>query len=95
MVTVANKHTGVKSTFTNAEWDRISKAPQWSGVFVPVKEVRVPNEVRDYQTISSNGTASQKKPSEATAQADVTADKETNKNKPKTAEKPQTGDDKK
>ena len=88
MVTVKNRANGVKSTFTDAEWARISKDPQYSGVFIEVKEPRVPKEVKDLQNQSSNGTHSQ---NEATAAA-VTVAKTDDKNK---TNKPKTGDDKK
>lgn len=86
MVKVKNRSNGVQSTFTDAEWARISKDPQYSGVFIEVKEPRVPKEVKDLQNKSSNGTQSQ---NAATAQGAAVANKDDKKtNKP-------TGDEKK
>ena len=92
MVKVKNRSNGKQSTFTDAEWARISKDPQWAGVFIEVKEARVPKEVRDLQNKSSNGTQSQ---NEATAQGAAVAKKDDKNKTNKPAEKPQTGDDKK
>ena len=88
MVKVKNRSNGVQSTFTDAEWARISKDPQYSGVFIEVKEPRVPKEVRDLQNKSSNGTHSQKEATEAGAVVAKTDDKDK-------TNKPKTGDDKK
>ena len=88
MIKVKNRHTNVVSEFTNAEWDRINKDPQWAGVFVEVKEPRVPKEVKDLQS-SQGGTQS----GEIKAKAAAVATAETKKEVKKTQQT--TGDDKK
>ena len=89
MVKVKNRSNGVQSTFTDAEWARISKDPHYSGVFIEVKEPRVPKEVKDLQNKSSNGTHSQSAATAAGAGVAKTDDKKVTKTTTK------TGDDKK
>lgn len=41
MVTVKNRANGTESTFTNDEWAKIEKSPQWQGVFEVVQGAKV------------------------------------------------------
>ena len=56
MVTVQNIHTGVKSTFTDAEWAGVQAKKMWADTFKVVstggeeqKKTEVPKEVADLQ----------------------------------------------
>ena len=90
MVKVKNRSNGKQSKFTDAEWARISKDPQWAGVFIEVKEARVPKEVRDLQNKSSNGTQSQ---NAATAQGAAVAKKDDKKTNKPAGDSAKTGDE--
>lgn len=67
MVTVENVHTGVKSTFTDAEWADVQGKKMWADTFKVLsageqeqKKIEVPKEVADLQagkTTQTQGAA--------------------------------------
>ena len=46
-VKAKNRLTGVSSSFTEEQWAKMQKDPNWSGVYIREKEKSVPDEVKD------------------------------------------------
>ena len=43
-----SKKTGVETSFTEKQWDKIQKEQIWHGVFIPVKE-STPKELKEFE----------------------------------------------
>ena len=46
-VKAKNRITGVPSSFTEEQWAKMQKDPNWAGVYIREKEKAVPDEVKD------------------------------------------------
>ena len=62
-----SKKTGVETSFTEKQWDKIQKEQIWHGVFVPVKD-STPKELKEFE---AKRKVQREKP-EATAKAKET-----------------------